>query len=364
MLDTKHFNVVARLLYFSQPCRPTSSHLITLSAPANAASLVNLASSRRPNWEDRVGVRSREFYGKCLRNSAQGWYRIVAPPIPATFYPDDLVKQSVSLTRYRSSSKLDSSPQCSPGNAYSRSLSQDRNPPSTVDSHITNRETFAQVMVDEVTKALYDIWPISAQDPFHIHSLQCKLSVDGDDESVHSECRSIKYQASPLRTFVHDILRRSKTTGWTLQAASCYIEAVRPKVALLIRTGANAISSEPLPLRGEDTSEGPKEPNATLASKLLSESTNSGDSRGRLGEDTPTHSKRSPLLCPQLTFLAALCLASKFMQDRCCSNRFWANLSGLSVKEVGRCERALAEALDCRLWVGKGFKASSSKAVE
>jgi len=41
------------------------------------------------------------------------------------------------------------------------------------------------------------------------------------------------------------------------------------------------------------------------------------------------------------------------MQDRCYSNRAWAKLSGLPPREIGRCERALGEALEWRLWVGK-----------
>jgi hypothetical protein len=61
----------------------------------------------------------------------------------------------------------------------------------------------------------------------------------------------------------------------------------------------------------------------------------------------------SPLLCPRRSFLAALILASKFTQDKCYSNRAWAKLSGLSPREIGRCERALGEALEWRLWVGK-----------
>jgi len=61
----------------------------------------------------------------------------------------------------------------------------------------------------------------------------------------------------------------------------------------------------------------------------------------------------SPLLCPRRAFLAALILASKFTQDKCYSNRAWAKLSGLSPREIGRCERALGEALEWRLWVGK-----------
>jgi hypothetical protein len=61
----------------------------------------------------------------------------------------------------------------------------------------------------------------------------------------------------------------------------------------------------------------------------------------------------SPLLCPRRTFLASLILASKFTQDRCYSNKAWAKLSGLPPREIGRCERALGDTLEWRLWVGK-----------
>jgi len=68
----------------------------------------------------------------------------------------------------------------------------------------------------------------------------------------------------------------------------------------------------------------------------------------------------SPLLCPRRAFLASLILASKFSQDKCYSNRAWAKLSGLPPREVGRCERALGQALDWRLWVGKSSPMSST----
>ncbi|KAG8929448.1 hypothetical protein FRC02_005571 [Tulasnella sp. 418] len=60
-----------------------------------------------------------------------------------------------------------------------------------------------------------------------------------------------------------------------------------------------------------------------------------------------------PLLDARRTFLSALVLATKFLQDRAYSNKAWAKLSGLPGKEVGRCERALGGALGWRLWVGK-----------
>lgn len=68
----------------------------------------------------------------------------------------------------------------------------------------------------------------------------------------------------------------------------------------------------------------------------------------------------SPLLCPRRTFLASVILASKFSQDKCYSNRAWAKLSGLPPREIGRCERALGQALEWRLWVGKTLLSSQT----
>ena len=77
----------------------------------------------------------------------------------------------------------------------------------------------------------------------------------------------------------------------------------------------------------------------------------------------PLPSLPSPLLCPRRTFLAYLILASKFMQDRSYSNRAWAKLVGLSPREISRCERALGDALDWRLWVGKSIMPCARKPV-
>ncbi|KAJ7273134.1 hypothetical protein C8J57DRAFT_1064053, partial [Mycena rebaudengoi] len=41
---------------------------------------------------------------------------------------------------------------------------------------------------------------------------------------------------------------------------------------------------------------------------------------------------------------STLILASKLTQDKCYT---WAKLSGLPAREIGRCERALGDALDC-----------------
>lgn len=59
-----------------------------------------------------------------------------------------------------------------------------------------------------------------------------------------------------------------------------------------------------------------------------------------------------PLLDPRRVYLAAIILGSKFLLDRTYTNKTWASVSGLQALEVGRCERALGEVLQWRLWVG------------
>jgi hypothetical protein len=207
-----------------------------------------------------------------------------------------------------------------------------------------------------------------------------------------SSAEQARGNAAPLKTFVHEVLRRSRTSCSVLQTALCYIEALRLRIPELVhqeQTGEG--------IRGE-ADQGvrvlcpddprlhdlPKEVDFDEVIDLVhfasSESQFSDDAPPtvRMLDDSlltmpdtaaPWHVEEkpctasedlttlpplpSPLLCPRRTFLASLILASKFMQDKCYSNRAWAKLAGLPAREIGRCERALGEALGWRLWVGK-----------
>ncbi|TEB21640.1 hypothetical protein FA13DRAFT_1570778, partial [Coprinellus micaceus] len=55
--------------------------------------------------------------------------------------------------------------------------------------------------------------------------------------------------------------------------------------------------------------------------------------------------------CPRRSFIGALILASKFLQERQSSNRRWALLSGYTLTEIGHFEREVGSALGWRLWV-------------
>jgi PHO85 cyclin-5 len=209
-----------------------------------------------------------------------------------------------------------------------------------------------------------------------------------------SDCRD---NLVPIKGFVHEVLRRSRTSGCVLQTALCYLEAVRPKIPEIARrekAGASQAEKSPerismateAELRAEldyDTesnicwdsiinTDNCLDDDAMATVRVhdsdLDDISNPIGSCGSQDHDTgpkaqPLDSKPpsstmssplpSPLLCPRRAFLASLILASKFTQDKCYSNRAWAKLSGLPPREIGRCERALGEALEWRLWVGK-----------
>lgn len=209
----------------------------------------------------------------------------------------------------------------------------------------------------------------------------------------------------PIRTFVQEVLRRSRTTCSVLQSALCYIEAIRNKVPELVEaerqgrgvkgepelgeritkledelqdsldflTSSDTIINDGLQTECMPTSDNfdmntvptVLQTDATLVDvpqQMADGSVDPLKRRKTPAKPLPTlPALPSPLLCPRRAFLAALILASKFLQDRCYSNRAWAKLSGLPPREVGRCERALGDALEWRLWVGKGANNNSEE---
>ncbi|KAJ7045717.1 hypothetical protein C8F04DRAFT_446773 [Mycena alexandri] len=195
----------------------------------------------------------------------------------------------------------------------------------------------------------------------------------------------------PIKGFVHEVLRRSRTSGSVLQTALCYLEAIRPKVPELIRkeqsgegagsqydsesrvmpaTAAElALEAQLSSMNFDFTAANRSDEDASIMDTVrvsyedvvctaTPSSTFIPEDQTALSSENSTSASStaplpSPLLCPRRAFLASLILASKFTQDKCYSNRAWAKLSGLPAREIGRCERALGDALDWRLWVGK-----------
>ena len=72
---------------------------------------------------------------------------------------------------------------------------------------------------------------------------------------VSSENDADQNNSLLLRTFVQEVLKRSRTSGSIFQTTLCYLEAVRPKVpALLVPTSSAAIDPSGHSLRSLDYS--------------------------------------------------------------------------------------------------------------
>ncbi|KAI9494478.1 cyclin-domain-containing protein, partial [Zychaea mexicana] len=101
-----------------------------------------------------------------------------------------------------------------------------------------------------------------------------------------------------LNTFLHHILKHSRTTHSTLQLAIFYLFRIRPRV---------------LERRNDDVY----------------------------------------ISCGRRMFLAALICAHKFLQDKTYKNSAWSKVSGLSVPEINHAERVMLQLLDWSLYVKK-----------
>lgn len=111
----------------------------------------------------------------------------------------------------------------------------------------------------------------------------------------------------PLRTYIEETLRRSRTSYSTLQVALYYLILIRPHVPKSDFTM-------------EQTFENPAD---------------------------------RALMCGRRMFLAALILASKYLQDRNYSAKAWSKMSGLKVCEINTNERTFLAKIGWRLHISK-----------
>ncbi len=117
----------------------------------------------------------------------------------------------------------------------------------------------------------------------------------------------------PLRIFIQETLRRSRSSYSTLQVALYYLILVRPEI--------------------------PANLDFTMEQRLPEGSTRYDDYTIRV------------LQCGRRMFLAALILASKYLQDRNFSARAWSKISGLSVSELNQNERSFLHAVNFELHI-------------
>jgi len=144
------------------------------------------------------------------------------------------------------------------------------------------------VFKDTTTQMIETIWPLSI--------LSC-----GQDTELGNKQQNL----IGLRTFVQEVLRRSKTSYSTLQVALYYLILVQSCI--------------------------PKH-----------------DFTMEQSEDSPAC---RAMQCGRRMFLAALILASKYLQDRNFSARAWSKISGLGTCEINANEMAFLRAVDWKLHI-------------
>ncbi|KAI0124746.1 cyclin [Xylariales sp. AK1849] len=146
---------------------------------------------------------------------------------------------------------------------------------------------FVDNLVDSSTQIVEAIWPLSS----------VVYRVELGSKAV-----------LPLRTFIQETLRRSRTSYSTLQVALYYLVLIKPHVP-----------------KHDFTMEQPDE----------------------------CHANRV-LQCGRRMFLAALILASKYLQDRNYSARAWSKISGLATQEINQNEMAFLLAVNWKLHITEG----------
>lgn len=109
----------------------------------------------------------------------------------------------------------------------------------------------------------------------------------------------------PLRTFIQETLRRSRTSYSTLQVALYYLILIKPHVP----------------------------------------------TRSFLREQNDDRHSTQALQCGRRMFLSALILASKYLQDRNYSARAWSKISGLNTQEINQNEMSFLLAVNWKLHI-------------
>ncbi|GAA5898083.1 hypothetical protein JCM6882_003323 [Rhodosporidiobolus microsporus] len=214
----------------------------------------------------------------------------------------------------------------------------------------SEKDRFVNGLVGASVLAIESIWgPSSSTSP------------SPSTSTASSTAPSSSSSVLPLHWFVKEVLRRSRTSCSTLQLALYYlhksrrdirdavaraeasrgeivrlereIKAVKAQAGSAFTRSAAGLTAYPSPPHSPSDS---TDPDVVAATATLAASVSS------LGQRFTAllEAQNSPVLCGRRMFLAALISASKYLQDRNYSNRAWAKISGLEVREVNRNERA------------------------
>ncbi|KAJ5305681.1 hypothetical protein N7508_004696 [Penicillium antarcticum] len=170
-------------------------------------------------------------------------------------------------------------------NGYASSAPSARPPPCLL-RQSERKVNFVDNLVDTASQIVETIWPLSAA-------------------ASRSDAATGAKGVLPLRIFIQETLRRSRTSYSTLQVALYYLIKIKPHVPT-----------------DDFTKEQPRDQSMLRA-----------------------------MQCGRRMFLAALILASKYLQDRNYSARAWSKISGLNTLEINQNELMFLKAVGWRLHI-------------
>ncbi|KAM7186602.1 G1/S-specific cyclin pas1 [Rhypophila sp. PSN 637] len=271
-------------------CDDYTSHVFikpTHNAPYNYSSLASTAfasttsvcavasDSDSPN-SSNSSVSCESYCFSHPSNSQSSVSSIGSLCEPAIKLVEPWQKQPVRQGRVELPSELRQNPRRTSSSAVSRN----GRPPTLVRQE-ERKVDFVDGLIDAATHIVETIWPTSSVVP-------------RNDTTV-----------LPLRTFIQETLRRSRTTYSTLQVALYYLILVKPHV-----------------------------PERDFTMEQLDD----------------CHTSQA-LQCGRRMFLAALILASKYLQDKNYSARAWSKISGLKTREINQFEIAFLLAVDWKVHI-------------
>ncbi|MCJ1394083.1 hypothetical protein MMC18_006961 [Xylographa bjoerkii] len=252
----------------------SDAHSSQSSAPSSSKSVLHTG------WEsENPGSLSTADYHVASINpeSQEG-----APPTARPFVIRERVPEEVVAPELRQNPRRTQAPT---ENDVLNGSSTARPPPALV-RQCDRKDNFVESLVDTTTQMIEVIWPLSV--------VPC-----GRDAVLGGK------NLIGLRTFIQEVLKRSKTSYSTLQVALYYLVLIKPHVPGIDFT---------------------------------------------MEQSEDTHSARA-MQCGRRMFLAALILASKYLQDRNYSARAWSKISGLKISEINTNEMAFVTAIGWRLHV-------------
>jgi hypothetical protein len=123
---------------------------------------------------------------------------------------------------------------------------------------------------------------------------------------------NLNSQVIPLRLFIQETLRRSRTSWSTLQTALFYLIRIKQQITMLW------LNPDRWTLTKDNNNQG-----------------------------------SDPATCGRRMFLASLIIASKYLQDRNYANNAWSKICGLPVQEINAIERRFLKLIDYNLFIGE-----------